>query len=384
MSTHQLKLVVNGQEKLLQAEARTQVCELLREDLNLTGTHIGCEQGVCGACTIMVDGRPQRSCISFAGDIDRSEIQTVEGFDRDETMEALRDAFSRHHALQCGFCTPGMLITSYDIVTRLGEVDAATIRKELSGNICRCTGYVGIVEAVEEVSRGRKPTPNRRSVEATATTPSSLRSVTPPPRQEVRASPSVGATPVKLEAQSKKGWTSLEKRLEVGFSADQVWEKIADVRSVAACIPGAEITSVEGENLSGRMNVALGPMKVSFNGDGSFTLDHEARKGKLLGAGKDSGSGSAASGEVDWSVEPLTDTSSVIVVGLSWRLSGRLAQFSRGGLVLDIINRLASVFVENLEASLRGDGGPAKGVKSLSVMGLLWAALKARLFGRKD
>jgi aerobic-type carbon monoxide dehydrogenase small subunit (CoxS/CutS family)/carbon monoxide dehydrogenase subunit G len=384
MSTHKLNLVVNGKEKVLQAEARTQVCELLREDLNLTGTHVGCEQGVCGACTIMVNGKPQRSCISFAGDIDQSEIRTVEGFDQDEVMEALRSAFSRHHALQCGFCTPGMLITSYDIVTRMGEVDSATIRKELSGNICRCTGYVGIVEAIEEVAKGRRPVVVGKSIWAGVKNLSAVPANNAPIVQRsdpASPAPSVGA---KVDAQSKKGWNSLEKRLEVAFSADQVWQKMSDVRGVAACIPGAEITTLEGESLSGKMNVALGPMKVSFNGDGSFTLDHSARKGRLLGAGKDSGSGSAASGEVDWSVEPVDEGRSVIVVGLAWRLSGRLAQFSRGGLVLDIINRLATVFVENLEASLRGEDGPPKAVKSLSIMALLWAAIRDRLFGRRS
>ena len=150
-----ISLTVNGHPVKATVEARTQLSELLREELNLTGTHVGCEQGVCGACTVFVDGKPQRSCISYAGDCDGSSVTTIEGFDDDALMDQLRDAFSRHHGLQCGFCTPGMLITARDIILRFGETGVARIREELSGNLCRCTGYVGIVEAIEEVSKGK-------------------------------------------------------------------------------------------------------------------------------------------------------------------------------------------------------------------------------------
>src|SRR5215472_13222542 len=150
-------LSVNGAKHTVLVEPRTHLADALREQLNLTGTHIGCEQGVCGACTVLIDGVPQRSCIAYGVDCEGSRITTIEGFDADETMATLREAFSAHHALQCGFCTPGMLITARDIVLRLGEVDEARVREELSGNLCRCTGYVGIVNAVCAVVAGRAP-----------------------------------------------------------------------------------------------------------------------------------------------------------------------------------------------------------------------------------
>src|SRR5690606_7066941 len=122
-----------------------------RDHLDLTGTHLGCEHGVCGACTVLVDGRPVRSCITLAVSVEGSSVTTVEGLEGD-VVDALRDAFSSEHGLQCGFCTPGMLITSTDIVARCPGASEAQIRAELAGNICRCTGYVGIVRAVKRVT----------------------------------------------------------------------------------------------------------------------------------------------------------------------------------------------------------------------------------------
>ena len=122
----------------------------------LTGTHVGCEHGVCGACTVEVDGAPARSCIAFAAACDGATVRTIEGLDADPVMVQLREAFSAEHALQCGYCTPGMMVTARDIVMRLPHADEARIRKELSGNLCRCTGYVGIVRAIQRVLAQRK------------------------------------------------------------------------------------------------------------------------------------------------------------------------------------------------------------------------------------
>ncbi|HLB99222.1 MAG TPA: (2Fe-2S)-binding protein, partial [Acetobacteraceae bacterium] len=144
-------LTVNGRAVQALVEPRTHLADFLREHLHLTGTHLGCEQGVCGACTVVLDGKPQRSCIAYALDCDGSEVTTIEGFDDDLLVDSLRTAFSAHHGLQCGFCTPGMLVTARDIVARLGDVPEARIREELSGNLCRCTGYVGIVAAIRAV-----------------------------------------------------------------------------------------------------------------------------------------------------------------------------------------------------------------------------------------
>jgi len=135
MTTTHISLTVNGRPVSAAAEPRRHLADFLREDLLLTGTHIGCEQGVCGACTLFVDGRPIRSCITPAVACQDAEVRTVEGFDDDALMQRLRAAFTRHHGLQCGFCTPGMLATAYDIVRRLPDADAARIRRELSGKL---------------------------------------------------------------------------------------------------------------------------------------------------------------------------------------------------------------------------------------------------------
>jgi carbon-monoxide dehydrogenase small subunit len=146
-----IALTVNGRALEAQVEPRTHLADFLRESQGLTGTNLGCEHGVCGACTIEIDGAPARSCITFAVACDGAKVRSIEGFEDDPVMAKLRDAFTAEHALQCGYCTPGMLVTARDIVTRLPDADEARIRRELSGNLCRCTGYVGIVRAIQRV-----------------------------------------------------------------------------------------------------------------------------------------------------------------------------------------------------------------------------------------
>jgi aerobic carbon-monoxide dehydrogenase small subunit len=151
-----ISLTINGRAVTADVEPRTQLADFVREQLLLTGTHLGCEHGVCGACTIEIDGAPARSCIAYAAACDGARVRTIEGFDDDSLMAELREAFTAEHALQCGYCTPGMLVTARDIVLRLPDADEARIRKELAGNLCRCTGYVGIVRAIARVLETRK------------------------------------------------------------------------------------------------------------------------------------------------------------------------------------------------------------------------------------
>ena len=156
-------LHVNGRTVSAAAEGRTSLADHLREQHGLTGTHLGCEHGVCGACTIEVDGAPVRSCITYASACQGRQVRTIEGFGDDAVMAQLRDAFTAEHALQCGYCTPGMLVTARDIVLRLPDADEARIRLELSGNLCRCTGYRGIVRAIERVLRARRAGEDRHA-----------------------------------------------------------------------------------------------------------------------------------------------------------------------------------------------------------------------------
>jgi carbon-monoxide dehydrogenase small subunit len=144
-------ITVNGRRVEAEVEPRTHLADFLREQLNLTGTNLGCEHGVCGACTLEIDGAPSRSCITYAAACDGADVRSIEGFDDDPVMAQLREAFTAEHALQCGYCTPGMLVTARDIVLRLPDADEARIRMELAGNLCRCTGYMGIVRAIQRV-----------------------------------------------------------------------------------------------------------------------------------------------------------------------------------------------------------------------------------------
>ena len=133
------------------------LADCLRHDLRLTGTHVGCAHGVCGACTVLVDGAPVRGCLVLAVQADGSEVTTIEGLSNDEALTPLQASFRKHHALQCGFCSPGMVTTAHALLTAEPDADADRIRDVLSGNLCRCTGYIPIVEAVLDARAAYKP-----------------------------------------------------------------------------------------------------------------------------------------------------------------------------------------------------------------------------------
>lgn len=142
-------LTINGKPVEAVVDGRLLLADFLRDDLELTGTHVGCEHGVCGACTVLMNGNPVRSCIMFAAQVDGAEIVTVEGISEDAGLTALQEAFKNNHGLQCGFCTPGFLITLSG-VDPSDYPDEESLRNLLSGNLCRCTGYAGIIDAVKE------------------------------------------------------------------------------------------------------------------------------------------------------------------------------------------------------------------------------------------
>jgi aerobic carbon-monoxide dehydrogenase small subunit len=146
---------INGETVSAVVEPRLHLADFIREHHELTGTHIGCEHGVCGACTVEIDGEIARSCITYAVACQGADVRTIESFDDDPLMAELRAAFTREHALQCGYCTPGMLIAARDLVRRRGKLTTAEIREAMSGNLCRCTGYAGIVRAIESVMAAR-------------------------------------------------------------------------------------------------------------------------------------------------------------------------------------------------------------------------------------
>jgi carbon-monoxide dehydrogenase small subunit len=147
---------VNGKPVTVELEPRTSLADCLRNQLRLTGTHLGCEHGVCGACTVIVDGQAVRACLMLAVQAEGSRVTTVEGLSQEEGLTPLQTAFKKHHALQCGFCTPGMLTTAHALLSDEPDASEERIRSVLSGNLCRCTGYIPIVEAILEARAAYK------------------------------------------------------------------------------------------------------------------------------------------------------------------------------------------------------------------------------------
>jgi carbon-monoxide dehydrogenase small subunit len=147
-SDSEVRFSVNGKPVAATVEPRTTLADCLRHELKLTGTHVGCEHGVCGACTVIMDGAAIRSCLVFAMQAEQTNIITVEGLAAGDTLTALQKSFQKHHALQCGFCTPGILTTMHALLSEEPDASAERVREVLSGHICRCTGYISIVEAV--------------------------------------------------------------------------------------------------------------------------------------------------------------------------------------------------------------------------------------------
>ncbi|HYR69953.1 MAG TPA: (2Fe-2S)-binding protein [Candidatus Acidoferrum sp.] len=150
-----VRLTVNGRPVEQVVEARRSLADFLREDLGLTGTHVGCEHGVCGACTVLVDGRSARSCLLFAAQLEGRGVTTIEGLTPPEGLSPLQESFRVCHAMQCGFCTPGMIVTTTELLAQEPAPSTEAIREAISGNLCMCTGYVNIVRAIEQAVAAR-------------------------------------------------------------------------------------------------------------------------------------------------------------------------------------------------------------------------------------
>ncbi|ASQ06315.1 xanthine dehydrogenase family Fe-S subunit [Sinorhizobium meliloti] len=358
-----VNLTINGKTASAACEPRTHLADFLRDTHNLTGTHIGCEHGVCGACTLLVDGVPTRSCITFAAACDGAEVTTVEGLDNDEIATELRAAFSREHGLQCGYCTPGMLVSARDVVLRMQDPTEHDIRFIMSGNLCRCTGYVGITRAIQSIIADRR-------ARGIAAVPDGGRARLGPAGSGNAGSASAGgkavsaapspksSMPSVTTARKDDGWkpqTTFTQSFTVAHPADVVWEFFGRVGEVASCLPGASLTGepVDG-HVEGQIKVKVGPISAEFHGVADIARDETSRTGTIEGAGKDKRSNSATRGRIAYAIKEGDEPGETRVdVTIGFTLTGMLAQFSRSGLVQDVANRLISVFVQNLEARLR-------------------------------
>jgi carbon-monoxide dehydrogenase small subunit len=404
-----LTLDINGTRVTAELEPRTHLGDFLRDSVRLTGTHLGCEHGVCGACTVLLDGQPVRSCITFAVSCQGRHVTTVEGYDADELMQRLRSAFTRHHALQCGYCTPGMLATARDIVLRLPEADEARVRLELAGNLCRCTGYMGIVAAILDVLAQLRAEPDpeisalREQVRAGRFTPPRVAGTTggvkPMPMlmmaqasRTVTAAPSAAVTQADPVAEAPepelaaiRAGTRIEASFELPFAADAVWAFMGDLPAVAACLPGASIESQEGEKVKGRIAIKFGPMAAAFVGAARLERHDQNQRAVLRGAGQDGLSRSRAQGDIAYQLVALGPQRTRVDVDMLYTLQGPLAQFSRSGLVKDFVRRLVADFGRQVEARMGGGAATPQASAAMdplrSLLALLWDRLRRMFSG---
>lgn len=365
---------LNGTPVTADVEPRTHLGDFLRDQRRLFGTHLGCEHGVCGACTVLLEGAPARSCITLAVSCEGMDIKTIESFDDDAVMSDLREAFTKEHGLQCGFCTPGMLIASRDIVLRLPRADERKIREELAGNLCRCTGYVGIVNAVASVIEKRKADGGAAADKPPvrpATAPA-MTAFTP----HVHPRAKTAAAAVSADHKAPQGWTRFEESFTISRPRAEVWNVFADIPRVAACLPGALVLSQEGRTVKGRMTTKLGPITASFAGSAAIERDDADYTGTIAGAGSDSASGSRTKGEVKYRLLPEDgDAATRVEVIVLYSLQGALAQFSRSGLAQEFGRQLVRQFANNLSIQLSG-GMVNSAPSSLDAGQLIWSSIR--------
>ena len=378
---------LNGMPVSSDVQPRTHLGDFLRDRQRLSGTHLGCEHGVCGACTVQVNGAPARSCLTLAVACGGAEVTTIEGFDQDPVMADLREAFTTHHGLQCGFCTPGMLISARDIVLRLPNADERTIRRELSGNLCRCTGYVGIVNAISSViekRRGQSGAPTDIAREPTAAFTTFEPAAAAPGAGDRLSAPAPHET--MNDTAVRPGWTRFNESFVIQKPRAVVWELFNDVRRVASCLPGVEVTACDDTSVKGRMTTKLGPISASFAGTAMITRDGANWRGTIVGAGSDGGSGSRTRGEVAYKLEPVSQHKATRVdLSVDYNLQGSLAQFSRSNLAQEFARQLVARFAANCSALLSGNPPAKASNDSLRVGNFLWLAVTAalkRMFGR--
>jgi len=397
-----IAIEINNRAVSRDVTPRMHLADFVRDEARQTGTHLGCEHGVCGSCILLVDGQPIRSCITFAVACDGKKVTTIEGYDGDAIMDLLRPAFSRHHGLQCGYCTPGMLVSARDIVLRFPNADEDLVRVELAGNLCRCTGYMGIVNAVLDVLAQCRDDAVPEVSKLRAASPQLFRNETVVAARAVAfqtfKATDIGKAAVVMETQTAaddreatqiKGGASIQGSFKVPYPADAVWKFMADLPAVAGCLPGAELSEHIGDRIKGRVAIKFGPMSASFNGAARLDRNEQARSAVLKGAGQDSISKSRANGNVSYRVVEIDANSTKVEVDLLYSLQGPLAQFSRSGLVKDFVGRLIQEFGKNVTLRMNPNRSldlplrPAQ-LNAFSLgMSVIWSRIK-RFFGRSN
>ena len=379
-----VSLTLNGRVVSAEVEPRMHLGDFIRETQTLTGTHLGCEHGVCGACTVLVDDVPVRSCITYAVACSGASVTTIEGLDEDEIGKELRAAFTREHALQCGYCTPGMLISARDLVVRAEMPSENDIRIAMSGNLCRCTGYVGIIRAIQNVIADRRA----RGISGV---PGAGRSVLGPAGsghgQTIVANasvvaPSASVVPQNVGDESLADWkpqASFGRSFIVNHTIGEVWDFFADTNAVASCLPGASLSGdTSARNIRGKMRLKVGPIAAEFHGMAQIDRDAATYSGAIHGSGRDQRSNSATRGVIRYRLLPQGQAATKVELNVGYLLTGPLAQFSRSDLIQDIAGRLIATFAQNVEAWLSGSARAPQSAE-FNAVGLLFSALADRV-----
>ncbi len=396
---------MNGAAVTLRLPPRVTLADALRDHIGLTGTHLGCEHGICGMCTVLVDGMAARSCLLFACQLDGAEVITVEGLGRPGDLHPLQRAFGQQHALQCGFCTPGFLLSAYDLLSRQPSVTREELPEELSGVLCRCTGYRNILAAVGQVADeyrdGGLPGPGNCSAAALARrsprSPAVSASPVVPGGPVVPASPvasgghvgpgpgtgahdNSGSAPDVTPIRIPQGPPAFVAEVTSTLTAfpEEVWRVLGDVHMVARCLPGAELTGDLGaDRYRGRARVGVGPVRLSFTGVAEVTeRDETQRTMRVLAQGQDTGGGQTQA-DIRMTAAP-SPAGCQLTAEARVYLSGRIAQFGRA-LAGDVSRRLFEQFATAVEEAVTSGQAPQTSPAPPSALRLLASALAGRL-----
>ena len=383
-----IALTVNERPVEMLAEPRTSLADFVRDRLDLTGTHLGCEHGVCGACTILLDGVPARSCITYAVACEGAAVTTIEGLDDDEISAELRAAFTREHALQCGYCTPGMLISARDLVLRLPQADEKQIRIGMSGNLCRCTGYVGIVRAIVSVIEQRR----NRGITAQCDGGRKILGPVGSGHGRQRSPDKARSEPLRFDQALPQGRSAdiaiadftpanvLEQHFEVAHPADRVFAAFENVEGVASCLPGVSLAApVHFGRAEGAIRVKIGPIAATFQGVARAEQDPANKSGRIIGIGADARNRSSTQGEVRYRVRSIDSTNTRVDLSIGYTLKGTLAQLGRPALVRGLADRMVAEFTSNLDRYLSGTPLAAANASptELNALSLIFATVRA-------
>jgi carbon-monoxide dehydrogenase small subunit len=371
-----VSLTVNGTPTTMSLPARVTLSDALRDHLGLTGTHVGCEHGICGMCTVLVDGQAARACLLFAVQLDGAQVTTVEGMGRVDDLHPLQESFGRHHALQCGFCTPGFLMSSYDLLAHEPDVTREDLPAELSGVLCRCTGYRNIIDAVDDVAEAHRdgiPGPGNCAARTlVGRTPAGASGATGVSAEETPAPDD--PEPQRIELPSGEPTIAIDLTSELTSSPADVARVLRDVQVLARCLPGAELTEDLGDDwYRGRARIALGPVRLSFQGLANV-LEQRDDRIVLHAQGKDTGGGGAQAGIV--MVATASGAGTSLHADAKVFLTGRIAGFGRS-LAGDVSKRMFEDFARAIDQAAAG-AEPDVTSRPPSVFALLGGALRAR------